>query len=154
MNSVEIDLQRDGDTARATIRGEFTEHVDVSAIRAVQERAVVFDLAGVEHISSCGVREWMRLVAALEANGRSIALERCSVSFVAQMNMISNFCGAAEVRSFHAPYLCTRCASEYVERYEVPAQGAPTLRPTSTCPSCGGESEFDDLLEVYLRFLR
>lgn len=151
MNSLHVEAMPD-DAARVVISGEFSEHSDFSPVLALASPALVFDLRDVHRINSCGVREWIRLMDALRAAGRSLVFEHCSVPFVNQMNMIVNFNGTARVRSFYVPYLCARCNREYVELCDVPDRGRPVLRESSTCPQCGSLGEFDDLPDSYLAF--
>ncbi len=154
LSSLRVTTAPEGEETRISLSGDFTSNSDFSPVLAVDADAIVFDLVNVERINSCGVREWIRLMSSLKVTDRRIAYERCSVPFVTQMNMIVNFSGGARVRSFYAPYLCGSCGAEYVELYEVPASNAVVLRDRSTCPTCGAASEFDDIRESYLNFLR
>jgi anti-anti-sigma regulatory factor len=154
MNSVNIQMALDGAATRVAISGEFTENANFSELLGAQTPAIVLDLSGVRRINSCGVREWVHLVEALKHSGRSVELERCSVPFVAQLNMIVNFSGGARVRSFYAPYLCPNCNTEHAELCEMPDSAPPTVREFSKCPSCGSVSEFDDIPYAYLAFTR
>lgn len=154
MNSVNIQMALDGAATRVAISGEFTENANFSELLGAQTPAIVLDLSGVRRINSCGVREWVHLVEALKHSGRSVELERCSVPFVAQLNMIVNFSGGARVRSFYAPYLCTSCNTEHAELCEMPDSAAPAVREFSKCPACGSVSEFDDIPYAYLAFTR
>ena len=152
MNSVDLEFTRESECTRVAVAGEFTEHADFSGVLALKTPRIVFDLRGVRRINSCGVREWIRLIDALQTTSRGLVLERCSVPFVTQMNMIVNFIGGARVRSFYAPYLCVHCGAECVELCEVPAEGACALSDSVPCPTCGLATEFDDIRESYLAF--
>jgi anti-anti-sigma regulatory factor/DNA-directed RNA polymerase subunit RPC12/RpoP len=139
----------DESSARVTVVGEFTEHTDFSEVLELSSLRLVFDLSGVSRINSCGVREWIRLMDALR--GRTIELHKCSVPFVAQLNMIVNFVGEAKVCSFFAPYLCVECDKERLRLVE--RERALELPEFMACPECGAAMEFDDLKEVYLTFV-
>ncbi len=154
MSDLRIDLTPADDVARVALLGDLTEHADFGVIRAITSPAIVIDLRDVRRINSCGVREWIRLMEALRDAPRAVELERCSVPFVNQMNMIVNFVGGARVRSFYAPYLCGGCDEEFVELCDLPDEGAPALSATARCPRCGGSAEFDDLADTYLAFVR
>lgn len=153
MTPLRIETVPQGSATRVIVTGDLSEHADFAAVLGAASRELVFDLRGVRRINSCGVREWIRLMDALRAEGRVLALEHCSVAFVNQMNMIMNFSGNARVRSFYAPYLCGRCGHEYSELCLLAEGAAPDLPETSVCPSCGADAEFDDLRDAYLGFL-
>lgn len=154
MSALRVELQESAGVARVTLHGDLTEHADLTPVRDLTTAAIAFDLRALRRINSCGVREWIRLMDALRAAGRAVRLERCSVSFVNQMNMIVNFIGDARVVSFYAPYLCAHCDQEFVEACEVPDDGDPALQATTPCPRCGEAADFDDLPDTYLTFVR
>lgn len=153
MTPLRIETEHLGASTRVTVTGDLSEHADFAAVLSAASRELVFDLRGVRRINSCGVREWIRLMDALRAEGRALVLEHCSVPFVNQMNMIMNFSGNARVRSFYAPYLCGHCGHEYAELCVLAEGAAPELPSTRACPRCGADAEFDDLRDAYLGFL-
>jgi anti-anti-sigma regulatory factor len=115
---------------------------------------LVLDLGDLEWINSYGVREWIRLVNALGSRGFEIEYHRCSHAFVRHMNMVSQFRGPARVRSVLLPYFCATCRAEQQLLIGLSDAGAPPLvEPSQRCLRCGGEAEFDDLVEDYFAFL-
>ena len=96
------------------------------------------------------------LVKALNDRGAKVILRNCSEPMVHQMSMVVEARGAAEVESFHAPFLCDDCANERSMVLPV-APHLETLRarkvPTQKCPDCGGTMRFDDFPNRYLLFL-
>jgi anti-anti-sigma regulatory factor len=138
---------------RVRISGDLTEHSDFSSVLARTESFLRLNLSGISRINSCGVREWMRLIDALRASDRAFELEACAVSFVTQMNMISNFAGTARVLSFYGPYLCTACDEERHELFVITDGEAVELPATKPCSVCRAEMEFDDIPKLYLSFL-
>ncbi len=154
MNSVRVELQPSPDATRVVLSGDLNEHAEFAPVVGCDARALVFDLEGVRRINSCGVREWIRMMDALRAQGRAITLERCSVAVVNQMNMIVNFRGDARVASVQLPYLCPRCDEEFVVACELGGASVPEVRDAVPCPRCGEAAEFDDLVEAYLAFAR
>ncbi|GAC1351022.1 MAG: hypothetical protein NVS3B20_00550 [Polyangiales bacterium] len=136
------------------ISGEFTEDSNFNALlEACGSSKVVLDLADVRRINSCGVREWIDFVAALKRAGHLLAIERCSVPVVHQLNMIAGFGGSAEVRSVYCPYRCISCGADKDRLVELPAEkGDVVIEESIACTACGAEMEFDDLSEHYLSF--
>ena len=116
---------------------------------------VVFHLAEVRRINSCGVREWVNFVRDLPGVSE-LTFSHCSPAIVTQLNMIYNFRGAAKVRSFLAPYVCENCGHEEEKLLDLQTH-FPTRDfkrvPDFKCDKCGKEMEFDDLPERYLSFL-
>jgi hypothetical protein len=143
--------EKDG-SARVTLSGELTENSNLAALLEKCPAKVVFDLAGIQRINSPGVREWINFVNALDKRAATYSHERCSVPFVNQLNMISNFRGKGDVKSIFAPYFCTDCSREEARLIEAGPNAGEQLRATLTCPHCGGSMEFDDLPDAYLAF--
>jgi anti-anti-sigma regulatory factor len=123
-------------------------------LTATKGKGVLIDLANVERINSCGVRDWIRFAQRLEAAGNNLYLLRCSPVVVAQLNMVRNFCGEkGQVLSFQAPYFCPNCDEERTETFPASNVAAGTS-PDATCPTCKGPMEFDDLPDLYFAFAK
>jgi hypothetical protein len=135
--------------------GEVDENADFSELKRRLKGNVVFHLAEVRRINSCGVREWVNFVRDLPHVGE-LVFTHCSPAIITQLNMIFNFRGPAKVRSFLAPYVCERCSREEEKLLDV-AQHFPNhdVRrvPDFACDKCGARMEFDDIPERYLSFL-
>jgi anti-anti-sigma regulatory factor len=135
--------------------GEIDENADFAELRRRLKGNVVFHLAEVRRINSCGVREWVNFVRDLPSV-TELTFTHCSPAIVTQLNMIYNFRGTAKVRSFYAPYVCDKCGHEEEKLLDVQSQfpgGKPGKVPDFTCEQCGEPMEFDDLPERYLSFL-
>jgi len=123
-------------------------------LTSTKGKGVLIDLANVERINSCGVRDWIRFAQRLEAAGNNLYLLRCSPVVVAQLNMVRNFCGEkGQVLSFQAPYFCPNCDEERTETFPAANVSAGTS-PEATCPTCKGPMEFDDLPDLYFAFAK
>ncbi len=135
--------------------GEIDENADFAELRRRLRGTVVFHLAEVRRINSCGVREWVNFVRDLPGV-ESLTFTHCSPAIVTQLNMIYNFRGSAGVRSFYAPYVCESCNNEEEKLLDVQSQfstGNLSNVPEFQCEKCGMSMEFDDLPERYLTFL-
>jgi len=123
-------------------------------LTATRNKGVLIDLANVERINSCGVRDWIRFAQRLEAAGNNLYLLRCSPVVVAQLNMVRNFCGEKGlVVSFQAPYFCNNCDEERTETFPA-ANVAEGTSPEAVCPVCKGPMEFDDIPGLYFGFAK
>jgi hypothetical protein len=133
--------------------GEITERSNMKELLgSLAVSPVVLDLAAVKRINSAGIREWIDFDEALSKRAPKVTLERCSVAFVHQLNMIEGFSGNAPITSAFAPYFCTKCNSEHAELIDLQEKGsASPIALTLPCSKCGGPMEFDDLPE-YLSF--
>jgi anti-anti-sigma regulatory factor len=135
--------------------GEIDENADFAELKRRLKGNVVFHLADVRRINSCGVREWVNFVRDLPQVGE-LVFTHCSPAIVTQLNMIYNFRGAAKVRSFLAPYVCESCNTEEEKLLDVQQHfPARDLRhvPDFKCDKCGTRMDFDDIPERYLSFL-
>jgi hypothetical protein len=135
--------------------GEIDENVEFSELRRRLKGIVDFQLAEVRRINSCGVREWVNFVRDLP-HVVELTFTRCSPAIVTQLNMIYNFRGNAQIRSFYAPYVCENCNNEEEKLLEVETQfpgGEVKKVPHFPCTECNEVMAFDDLPERYLSFL-
>jgi ABC-type transporter Mla MlaB component len=144
------EIEHAGGTARVTLVGDITEQSNLRALLAQLSTPVTLNLSGIRRINSAGLREWIDFAEALRQKVNRVVLDRCSVAFVHQLNMIEGFSGGAVIQSVFAPYFCGACSSEHSELVDL-SGASVTLADTMTCPKCGGSMEFDDVPE-YLSF--
>jgi hypothetical protein len=139
-----------------SLGGDLDENADFSELRSLLHGRVSMHLGAVERINSCGVREWVNFMRALDGFSMVTELEMhaCSPAVVGQLNTISNFRGMGRVASLLAPYLCERCDVEETRLVEVALRPVETALPSFPCPRCGEPMEFDDLPDRYLSFLK
>lgn len=113
-------------------------------------KPVRLNLEGISRISSTGVGAWLRFFESIEDKGPH-RLSRCSVPFVAQLNMIDNLKGNAIVESVVAPFYCKSCDSEETALVEI-RDKIPQL-PKPACSECESEMVLDELESRYFFFL-
>jgi anti-anti-sigma regulatory factor/DNA-directed RNA polymerase subunit RPC12/RpoP len=147
-------LEQEERSARIAIAGEISEETDFAPMIGQARPTLVLDLERVARVNSCGIREWLEFVRAIEEKDVQLVLEHCPPGIVAQLNMISNFTGVhGSVRSVYAPYHCSRCHKEHLVLIELERdQDQIKLDDGRPCPSCGGEMDFEDIPETYLQF--
>jgi len=136
--------------------GELTESSNLDLLRGRLKGRVVLHLGAVRRVNSTGVREWVNFMRDL-TRSTDVTLTHCSTAIVTQLNMIYNFRGSAKVRSFMAPYVCTRCDREENKLIDVKSAFPGndfTQMPKFTCAVCTAPMEFDEVVEQYLSFLR
>ena len=146
-----LDVHIEG--ARLRLSGRIDEASPVGDLAArLPPGPIIIDTGGVEFVNSVGLREWMRLVRTLSAQG-TVTLERVADPLMTQMNLISEFSGQVRIASFHAPYVCPACGAEANPLVDVDAnaQALAALKPPPIpCPECGAAMELGDFPERYL----
>lgn len=156
MNTLQWKVEQLPDQAhRVVLSGAITEDADLRSLATLDgPGALSFDMAAVDQINSCGVREWIHFVRRLADADRRFELVRCSPAIVRQLNTIANFRGDGQIRSVMLPYYCPSCRNETHRPLEL-AGGAPREIPEELpCPTCSGTMEFDDISATYLSFSR
>lgn len=143
-------IERAEGEMRVALAGEITEDGDFGKLLGELGDQIVFDLGEVRRINSTGVREWIQFVGKLTLARKSFALERCSVPIVHQLNTISNFRGAGQLRSVYAPYFCPTCSLDATRLLSIGANLREQIDVPLACPKCKSPMEFDDLVESYL----
>ena len=153
---LQVDLTTTADEHELVLGGQVDERTQLVEFVHKLDRKVVLDLERVSFINSVGIREWIRMLRALEERGLDVRMKRCSEAMIHQMNMIVEAKGSAVVDSFFAPYLCAECGYEGSMCLDVTAHAADlreTRAPIQTCPECSGQMEFNEIPGRYLLFL-
>ncbi|MFH2007028.1 MAG: STAS domain-containing protein [bacterium] len=148
--------QRD-DVTYIKLSGVIDEDNELAAlVDRVGAVTTVIDLAEIERINSCGVRDWVNWLTKMEKKGAEVVMVECSPAIVAQINLVNNFVGGGAVKSFYAPYFCPSCDLEkvlLVELEEMVGQDKPKA-PVCRCDECDGVMDFDDMEESYFAFIQ
>jgi len=145
-------VERDGEVTYyfSGFVDEQFRHKDVPRIT---KSKIVFDLEGITHFNSCGIREWIYLVRDISQLGK-LHYRKCSVAVIDQINMVPDTLGKGVIESFFAPYFCP-CSGEVNRLIQVQnfaSQVESGKAPAFNCDSCGQPLEFDALEESYFLF--
>jgi eukaryotic-like serine/threonine-protein kinase len=119
-------------------------------------KTVILNVAGMTRLTSFGVRQWLKAMAALPKTISDFYLLGCPTFFVDQLNMVLNFGGTGKVLSVMAPFTCPSCGTESGEAIDVLAERASLAKgalPEKECARCGGKLEFDETPESYFAFV-
>jgi anti-anti-sigma regulatory factor len=148
-------VQQRGDVGYVKLSGVIDEDNELADLSGqIPGGVVVIELGEVERINSCGVRDWVNWLSALEAKGGEVVLVKCSPAIVAQINLVNNFTGNGSVKSFYVPYFCPECDEEKVLLSETAEMGPPPHEPpVCRCDGCDLVMDFDDMPDSYFAFL-
>lgn len=127
------------------------------AILLSDMKIVVLDLQGITFMTSFGVRQWLRSMAAIPPTVKHLYLVGCPPIIVDQLNMILNFGGPGKIISLAAPFACTQCGASSRETIDVLAEGATIAQgqiASRTCMRCGGTLVLDDNIDSYFACLK
>jgi anti-anti-sigma regulatory factor/DNA-directed RNA polymerase subunit RPC12/RpoP len=136
---------------KISLSGPIDEWADFDALLADVPAGplLIVNLAGVDRISSVGVRVWIQFLDKLKLQDMQVMLDGCSVVIVRQLSMISRFRGHGTVRSVYAPYYCSLCKTEQLRLVNLGLEVAPQLQMPVTCPTCGSSLELDEDEALY-----
>ncbi|MFS8067944.1 MAG: protein kinase, partial [Byssovorax sp.] len=147
--------RRVGDILALTLSGKLNEGFQGKVLAQDLAGRVVVELAGVERVTSFGVREWLQMLTEAAPRVSEIHFFRCAEPIVNQMSMIRGFSGEGRIVSFYAPYRCDACGAAFTRLFDVEAD-AEAIRsatpPAERCPRCGQDGSFDDDPASYLAF--
>ncbi len=148
-------VQQRGDAGYIKLSGVIDEDNELADLTdKVRGNMIVIELGDVERINSCGVRDWVNWLSALEGRGSEVVLVKCSPAIVAQINLVNNFTGNGSVKSFFVPYFCPECDEEKVLLSETDEMGPPPHEPpVCRCDGCDLVMDFDDMPDSYFAFL-
>lgn len=154
--SATVTTEKIGNVTVVSIRGRISESFGGDGVGAKLSGPVVFDLDGVERVTSYGVREWLAMLSTAK-HVTELAFVRCSEAVVAQLGMIRKFVGSGAVASFYGPYMCSSCGEGFERLFTLQEDGGALLAsspPDCPCPNCHGLGRFDDDAEGYFAFAR
>lgn len=136
------------------INGPLSEETESSlsavTLPASMKRDVVLDLAGIKHVNSIGIRDWIPFVQKLEKSHK-LVLRRCSPTFVMACNVVQAMKGNAHVESVSRGY---ECPNRHYFWVDVPLGFAKKQTDEKIpCEQCGLKAapEYDS--DEYFRFL-
>lgn len=133
--------------------GQIDEDADFTKVDLTLSSSIIFDFAQVTLLNSCGIREWITFIDKIPATTQVI-YRNCQQIIIEQMNMVHGFIKkGAMVESFYAPYYCAQCDKEHKILIHT-SQVIQGKAPTSPCPKCQGELEFDAIESQYFNFLK
>lgn len=138
-----------------SLSGRMTEAFQGQALAREVSGRVLFDLAGVERVTSFGVREWLQMLNEALSRVSELYIARCSEPIVNQVSMIRRFVGDGRIVSFYGPYRCEACGAPFHRLFdcELDAQVIRSAEPPpATCTRCGETGSFDDDAESYFAF--
>lgn len=151
------EIQQLQDFTYVKLSGTIDEDNELAPLGSrIRGRTAIIDLAGVQDINNCGVRDWVNCLEGLQDREINVVLVECSPAIVAKLNTVSNFIEKGFVKSFYVPYFCQACEMEkamLVDMDELRGEW-PVKTPTCRCDSCDGIMAFDDLEETYFRFVK
>ena len=117
---------------------------------------LVLDLEGVTHVTSFGVREWIRVLKPLSQKHK-LYFVRASPRMTDQFNMVVGFDAGGTLLSFRAFYVCSHCQEETAVLFDnqLDQKTFETLvPPIYQCTICGHNAELDDDPAVLFEYAR
>ncbi len=152
---ITFDMRKEGGILVVRLAGRMTETFKGAALAKQLEGDVLLDLGDVERVTSFGVREWLQMVQEAEPRVKRLYLARCAEPIVNQMSMIRRFSGDGHIVSFHAPYACEVCSTQFERLVDCEHDAEAITKgvaPAANCPRCGGIGAFDDDARTYFGF--
>lgn len=142
---LQVDVKRAGDHTIVQLAGRISETFKGEELGRRLVGNVILDTRQVDRITSFGVRAWLSMLDAMDAD--ALYFVRCSEAVLSQMSMIRSFAGNGEVISFFAPYLCDSCGNTFSVLYDAldDAESIAGCRAVDIpCPRCRTSSTLDD----------
>jgi len=120
-----------------------------------QPRKILFDLCGIDRLTSSGAKLWLAFLKPVESRF-TFSFTRLGSAFVRQSLLIpilgsrSNAIAEAAVTAFCQ---CQGCGTESEVEFSTPSENDP-VSLKGACTNCDGSLGFDDDLEAYQSLFR
>ena len=153
-DKLKIKIENKGEEVLIQFAGPIDEDSSFEDISKLSSQKIVFDFENVSLINSCGIREWINFIEALDS-GISFSYINCRQIIIEQINMVKGFIReGSRVDTFYAPYYCETCDDEYkihLNHNDIVDSKAPKV----SCPKCSKEDiEFDAIEEQFFQFTK
>lgn len=152
MSSLDIKLREDGQNVYVELSGQINEDSEMQSLENLKAKKLVLNLKNVNHINSCGIREWIEFQKK-HFSFEEIEYEECPQVIIEQMNIVAGFIHPnGKITSFFAPYYSEQEDKEYkilLKPNEVLDGKAPDKKD-----STGNSLEFDEIEAQYFNFLK
>jgi anti-anti-sigma regulatory factor len=143
-----------GTTTLVKLSGVIDEEADLNKLIGNLTSEATIDCMGIERINSVGCKAWIRFFQKLQVEKKRFKFVACSVVFMEQTNMISNFACGGTIESFYAPFICVSCGAEGSQLLVSEDIGTKGYQaPLISCLKCGKPMELDADPEDYFYFL-
>ena len=156
MGHMKLGHSVEGDMLKIEVGGQIDEDANFSSVELNSEK-IHLDLAGIEAINSCGIREWIKWIKTASESAE-IVYSNCPKVIVDQINMVAGFLPSnAHVESFYVPYYCDESGSEkmilFKRNKDFNASGVNPPEDVK-CDESGEEMEMDVIEAKYFKFLK
>ncbi|MGQ0504874.1 MAG: serine/threonine-protein kinase [Myxococcaceae bacterium] len=145
--------KQEGDDAYlVTVTGRIDESFPSAPPRDLSG-VVIFDMSGVTHFTSFGVRKWLTFLSSLKVAYAGFI--NCRPLMTIQFNSVARFAGPGELISFFAPYVCPDCGKAdelLVDLRKQHGEIRTLAAPAHLCSACNKPSELDDLPEAFFYY--
>jgi anti-anti-sigma regulatory factor len=136
---------------------EFSVVFDLLQNLGASVQVVLFDLAQITSMNSCGIRSWILFIEKVQQKYSSGFLAANEV-FIEQASIAPNMLGkpGTPVHSFEVPYYCEKCDERFLKTVkfeDVKIDDTGFVCPKEKCQICSAELKFDALEEEYLNFI-
>lgn len=152
--SLEATALEHGECWRIFLSGEVTSDIDPGPIQQLDARYLLFDLVGIDRLTSYGIRAWVGMMNAIDPD--YCGFLNCRPPVITQFNMVFDFGGDGEILSLHLPYRCSHCGDDFTELVDLRDEYGRVSGfevPDLVCPSCGSDASFDGVPGSYLEYV-
>jgi len=136
---------------RMRLKGDITERVTFDDLE-LEGATVVLVPDGIRYVNSTGVKRFLEFLENC-CKTSNVALERCSPSIVAQLNLVPRLADCVHVRSVIAPLECAECVAVRDILVELERGAGPPEVEERACDVCGAPMLLAELEERYFAFL-
>ena len=106
-------VRQRGNLVGYKLSGQLRESFDYSHLLEESAQVLVLDLAGINRMTSFGIRQWLVLMPQLKERNQRVVFHRVSVTVANQMVTIPAMIEGMEVLSMMVPFHCTTCAHQF-----------------------------------------
>ncbi|MBX7231214.1 MAG: hypothetical protein K1X29_03915 [Bdellovibrionales bacterium] len=156
MGQFQIERQQLGQKTLFTLKGPIDEDAILSGDYFKNISEIELDLAQIQSINSCGIREWIKWLSHTQSS-QKITFKNCPKLIVDQINMVAGFLPVnGVVESFFVPYFSEDSGEEkmILFRRGFEFDGSNIQAPDNVKGTSGELMEMDVIESKYFNFLK
>ncbi len=137
--------------------GQLDESLDAAVFDPGGAKHLALDVERLSHITSFGVREWIRALKQVRQKLDGLYFVRASPRMTDQFNMVMGFDAGGSLLSFRAYYDCEGCGEESECSFDTQLDREAfdnLTAPPRQCRVCGRDAVLDDDPSVLFEYVR
>ena len=120
------------------------EYMDLSVLKECPEQKLIFNMKGIQRITSMGIKKWSMGMRAILEQGKQVRIEESAEVVTQTCNIWPAFIEGADLHSFEVSFYCEDCDEVEVRMLKRVDLGKSVDVPSVPCPECRIDMDLEE----------